>query len=67
MTIGNGTRSSAAYAYLAPTYSSRDNLHVVVNHRVTKLLENGLPNAKEGETLPDFRTVVFNRVNSSTY
>lgn len=63
MTIGNGTRSSSAYAYLAPNYASRPNLHVVVNHRATKLFAtsgNDYP-----ECAPDFRTVAFSR-NDST-
>ncbi|KAH6904212.1 glucose-methanol-choline oxidoreductase [Coprinopsis sp. MPI-PUGE-AT-0042] len=65
MTIANGTRSSAAYAYLAPNYVSRPNLHVVVNHRATKLLETFV-GGSEDRSVPAFRTVVFNRNNSTT-
>ncbi|EAU86932.2 aryl-alcohol oxidase [Coprinopsis cinerea okayama7 len=36
-TIGNGERSSAAAAYLSQKYVKRKNLHVLVNHRVTKV------------------------------
>ncbi|KAH6904198.1 aryl-alcohol oxidase [Coprinopsis sp. MPI-PUGE-AT-0042] len=37
MTVANGTRSSAAFTYLASQYASRANLHVVVNHRANKV------------------------------
>lgn len=59
-TIGNGTRSSAASAYLAPKYASRPNLHVVVDHRATKLLATNT-----SDEFPDFRTVVFHQNNST--
>lgn len=61
-TIGNGTRSSSATAYLAPNYVSRPNLHVVVDHRVTRLLVTN----QSGRSVPEFRTVVFGRNNSTT-
>ncbi|EAU87019.2 aryl-alcohol oxidase [Coprinopsis cinerea okayama7 len=54
-TIGNGERSSAATAYLAPRYLKRKNLHVLINHRVTKLLQTG----HGGGHVPTFRTVAF--------
>ncbi|EAU87010.1 hypothetical protein CC1G_08481 [Coprinopsis cinerea okayama7 len=54
-TIGNGERSSAATAYLAPKYLKRRNLHVLINHRVTKLLQTG----HDGGHVPTFRTVAF--------
>ncbi|KIK60427.1 hypothetical protein GYMLUDRAFT_43738 [Collybiopsis luxurians FD-317 M1] len=38
-TIGNGTRSSAAASYLAPKFLQRPNLHVVVNARVSRVLQ----------------------------
>lgn len=59
MTIGDGTRSSAASAYLAPNYSSRANLHVVVNHRVTKLLRTPSTSSLSENSIPDIRTVVI--------
>ena len=39
-TIGNGTRSSAATAYLNPSVLARPNLEVVLNTRVTRVLLN---------------------------
>ena len=60
-TIFNGTRSSSAYAYLAPEYASRPNLHVVVNHRAIQLLET----TTNDSSVPDVRTVVFRSNNSS--
>ncbi|KAF8074145.1 aryl-alcohol oxidase-like protein [Lyophyllum atratum] len=40
-TIGNGARSSAATAYLMPALSQRSNLDVLINTRVTKLVQTG--------------------------
>jgi choline dehydrogenase-like flavoprotein len=60
MTVANGTRSSSAFTYLAPQYAARANLHVVVNHRATKLLQT-----EADATLPDFRTVIFGLKDSS--
>ncbi|KAG2004468.1 aryl-alcohol oxidase [Coprinopsis cinerea AmutBmut pab1-1] len=54
-TIGNGERSSAATSYLAPSYLKRKNLHVLVNHRVTKVAPTGHGSPK----LLSFRTVFF--------
>ncbi|KAK7055880.1 mitochondrial choline dehydrogenase [Favolaschia claudopus] len=51
-TIDGGQRSSAATSYLAPDIISRSNLHVLVNSRVTKLIQTGDENGK-----PVFRTV----------
>ncbi|KAG7087333.1 hypothetical protein E1B28_013309 [Marasmius oreades] len=39
LTINGNKRSSAATSYLAPYYLSRKNLHVLVNARVTRVLE----------------------------
>ncbi|KAF8883635.1 pyranose dehydrogenase [Gymnopilus junonius] len=38
-TIGNGERSSAATAYLTPSVVARPNLEIVLNTRVTRVLE----------------------------
>ncbi|KAK7040117.1 hypothetical protein VNI00_009922 [Paramarasmius palmivorus] len=38
-TIGNGTRSSSAASYLGPEFINRPNLHVLVNARVTRILQ----------------------------
>ncbi|KAH6904191.1 aryl-alcohol oxidase [Coprinopsis sp. MPI-PUGE-AT-0042] len=65
MTVANGTRSSSAFAYLASPYASRANLHVVVNHRATKLIQKEALDY-EGSTIPDFRTVTFSEKDSTT-
>ncbi|KAJ7881410.1 aryl-alcohol-oxidase from pleurotus Eryingii [Mycena leptocephala] len=39
--INNGSRSSSATSYLAPRYITRPNLHVVLNTRVTRILQSG--------------------------
>ncbi|KAJ7640140.1 hypothetical protein B0H17DRAFT_1105990, partial [Mycena rosella] len=38
-TIKNGSRSSSATSYLAPQYIARPNLHVLINARVTRVLQ----------------------------
>ncbi|KAF8880824.1 aryl-alcohol oxidase [Gymnopilus junonius] len=38
-TIGNGTRSSSAIAYLTPSVQARPNLQIVLNTRVTRVLQ----------------------------
>ncbi|KIK60295.1 hypothetical protein GYMLUDRAFT_225790 [Collybiopsis luxurians FD-317 M1] len=38
-TINKGTRSSAAASYLAPEFINRKNLHVLVNARVSRVLQ----------------------------
>ncbi|KAH6904199.1 hypothetical protein BKA70DRAFT_1432404 [Coprinopsis sp. MPI-PUGE-AT-0042] len=43
---------------------SRANLHVVVNHRATKLMQTEALNS-EGSAIPDFRTVIFSEKNSA--
>lgn len=40
--IGNGTRSSSAASYLAPTFLRRPNLAVLVNAEVTNLVKASL-------------------------
>lgn len=52
-TIGNGTRSSSATAYLEPVLD-RANLHVIVQHTATKLITEG---TKHG--IPVFSKVEF--------
>ncbi|TEB09915.1 pyranose dehydrogenase, partial [Coprinellus micaceus] len=39
VTVLNGTRSSAATAYLGGRFASRKNLHVLVNHQVTRVTQ----------------------------
>ncbi|KAJ3903653.1 hypothetical protein F5879DRAFT_1010325 [Lentinula edodes] len=51
-TIGDGTRSSSAASYLGPSFISRPNLHVLLNTRVLRVLENEHQQS-------DFRTVEF--------
>jgi hypothetical protein len=38
-TIGNSVRSSAATAYLDPSLSERSNIDLLLNTRVTRLIE----------------------------
>ncbi|TFK24118.1 aryl-alcohol oxidase [Coprinopsis marcescibilis] len=57
-TIGNGTRSSAGASYLGPKYINRTNLHVLVNHRATRILESTV-----GNTTPVLRSVSFVKNN----
>jgi choline dehydrogenase-like flavoprotein len=52
-TIGKGTRSSSATAYLSPALN-RTNLHVLIQNTVTKLVQTG--NQSE---IPTFKTVKF--------
>ncbi|KAG2009740.1 aryl-alcohol oxidase, variant 3 [Coprinopsis cinerea AmutBmut pab1-1] len=54
-TIGNGTRSSSATAYLSPLDVARRNLHVLVNHRVIKVVETTRPRDRR----PSFKKVAF--------
>ncbi|KAJ7708145.1 GMC oxidoreductase-domain-containing protein [Mycena rosella] len=49
-TIKNGSRSSSATSYLAPQFISRPNLHVLLNARVTRVIQT---------TAGAFRTVEF--------
>ncbi|KAJ7135916.1 aryl-alcohol oxidase precursor [Mycena epipterygia] len=53
-TINGGKRSSGATSYLGPTFMSRPNLHVLVNSRVTRLIQTGKDQGK-----PAFRSVEF--------
>ncbi|KAH6904174.1 aryl-alcohol oxidase [Coprinopsis sp. MPI-PUGE-AT-0042] len=62
-TIANGTRVTSATAYLGPSQMSRNNLHVLVNHRVTSLRQT---KRKDDKRKPAFRTVAFRKENSTT-
>jgi len=53
-TIKDGVRSSSATSYLADKYLNRPNLHVLINARVTRILQTN----KSKET-PAFRKVEF--------
>jgi choline dehydrogenase-like flavoprotein len=52
--VGNGQRSSSATAYLAPTYTRRPNLSVLLHARVTKIIQTGTLDGK-----PLFGAVYF--------
>ncbi|KAJ7690127.1 alcohol oxidase [Mycena rosella] len=54
LTSGNGTRSTSATAYLAPQYLARENLHVVLNAQVSRVLKTG-----GSDATPAFRGVEF--------
>lgn len=57
-TIAGGERQTAATTYLSATYASRPNLHVLVDHIVTKISPtNGGSVQRDG--VPSFRTVSF--------
>ncbi|KAF8142428.1 GMC oxidoreductase-domain-containing protein [Mycena galopus ATCC 62051] len=45
-TIDGGQRSSAATSYLGPNFISRPNLHVLVNSRVTQIVQTGVDQGK---------------------
>ncbi|KAJ2927308.1 hypothetical protein H1R20_g9787, partial [Candolleomyces eurysporus] len=60
-TVGHGERSSAATSYLAPKYVARENLHILVGHRVTRVLKT----SSQGG-LPSLRTVQFTPQRTST-
>ncbi|KAJ7693362.1 alcohol oxidase, partial [Mycena rosella] len=52
-TIRNGSRSSSATSYMAPQYIRRPNLHVMLNTRVTRILQSA------AHPKPAFQTVEF--------
>ena len=51
-TIKSGVRSSSATSYLAPQFAERPNLHVLLNSRVSRILQTG-----SFQGVPSFRTV----------
>ncbi|KAJ7824447.1 aryl-alcohol oxidase [Mycena olivaceomarginata] len=53
-TINGGQRSSAATSYLGPSFMSKPNLYVLLNSRVTRLIQTGVDKGK-----PAFRAVEF--------
>ncbi|KAG7450011.1 aryl-alcohol-oxidase from pleurotus Eryingii [Guyanagaster necrorhizus] len=55
-TIGNGTRSSSETSYLAPEYIERENLHVLVDSHVTRIL---MTNGSTDDDKPYFDAVEF--------
>ncbi|KAK0448898.1 alcohol oxidase [Desarmillaria tabescens] len=55
-TIGNGTRSTSETSYLAPEYINRENLHVLVNSHVTRILA---ANGSSVDNRPYFDAVEF--------
>ncbi|KAJ3761616.1 hypothetical protein EV360DRAFT_92923 [Lentinula raphanica] len=54
--LGLGNRSSAATSYLGPEYINRPNLHVLINTRVSKILQDS---SLTGDSLPRLATVEF--------
>ncbi|KAJ7629675.1 aryl-alcohol oxidase [Mycena polygramma] len=53
-TIDGGQRSSAATSYLGPPFIKRPNLHVLINSRVTRIIQTGVDHGK-----PAFRAAEF--------
>jgi len=49
-TIDGGNRSSAATSYLGPEFINRPNLHVLVNTRVTRILQSS-PSSSDGSPI----------------
>lgn len=45
-TIGGGKRSSAATSYLGPKFINRPNLHVLLNARVTRVINTNTKGAR---------------------
>ncbi|KAH6904166.1 aryl alcohol oxidase [Coprinopsis sp. MPI-PUGE-AT-0042] len=62
-TVENGTRASSATAYLGPSQISRSNLHVLVNHRATQLLQNG---DQLDSRSPAFQTIALKKENDTS-
>ncbi|KAJ7510648.1 aryl-alcohol oxidase [Mycena galericulata] len=58
-TIDGGQRSSAATSYLGPAFVSRPNLHVLVNARVTRIIQTGVDQGN-----PAFRAVEFTQTEA---
>ncbi|KAK0499312.1 aryl-alcohol-oxidase from pleurotus Eryingii [Armillaria luteobubalina] len=61
LTVGNGTRSSSETSYLGPKYIQRPNLHVLVNARVTRILDT-----KNMSGRPTFNTIEFTQDSGAT-
>ncbi|KAJ7708169.1 alcohol oxidase [Mycena rosella] len=59
-TIKNGSRSSSATSYLAPQFISRPNLHVLLNARVTRVLQTTAGAFRTVEFLQDLNGKLFN-------
>ncbi|KAL5524154.1 hypothetical protein ACEPAG_8327 [Sanghuangporus baumii] len=59
-TIANGERDSSAVAYIAPALS-RSNLDVLVNTRVTRVIQTGMRHS-----IPEFRAVEIATSSNST-
>ncbi|KAJ7239420.1 aryl-alcohol oxidase [Mycena haematopus] len=58
-TINGSMRSSAATSYLGPNFISRPNLHVLINSRVTRIVQTGLDRGK-----PAFRSVEYTQTET---
>jgi hypothetical protein len=54
-TIKDGQRSSSATSYLAPQFSERKNLHVLLRAQVARVLSS----ANQNKSQPSFDTVEF--------
>ncbi len=55
-TVGNGTRSSSEMSYLGSEYINRENLHVLVDSHVTRIL---VANDSNADKKPYFNSVEF--------
>ncbi|KIK60975.1 hypothetical protein GYMLUDRAFT_43513 [Collybiopsis luxurians FD-317 M1] len=64
-TINGGNRSSAATSYLGPKYINRPNLHVLINTRVTRIIQS--PNtSKDDDKSVTLTTVEFTSSSSGS-
>ncbi|KAK0499299.1 aryl-alcohol oxidase [Armillaria luteobubalina] len=64
LTVGNGTRSSSQTSYLGQKYIQRQNLHVLVNAHVTRILD--AKNMKNGSRRPMFNAIEFTQDSGAT-
>jgi hypothetical protein len=62
VTINGPERDSSASAYLAEEYLRRENLHVMVNTRVTRVLRTGA-----NSQTPEFKSVEYLSDGGSHY
>ncbi|GLB38730.1 putative aryl-alcohol oxidase [Lyophyllum shimeji] len=60
-TIDGGVRSSSATSYLAPQFAKRPNLHVLINARVTRVVQTGTSHG-----IPVFKGVEFTEDRTPT-
>ncbi|KAK7006418.1 GMC oxidoreductase [Favolaschia claudopus] len=58
-TVKNGSRSSSATSYLAPQFVARPNLHVLLNARVTRVLQTASGDLRRIEFVQDLNGKKF--------